>query len=529
MNEFIRSAPQKPGVYVFRDEKGVVLYVGKAKNIKNRMKQYFAGKPSENKTQVLVETVAHVDFFVTNNELEALILENHWIKKHQPPFNVMLKDSVHYPWIKFTNEEFSRLEIERLPKRALDKKSGYLGPFTDFRARKRTLYLVNNALKLRTCDPLPKRVCLRYHLKQCTAPCVGKVSPEEYAKQVEFAKLFYEGKGDKLVEILSEEMKLFSQAKAYEMALERRNMIRGIEGAQSEQHIEVIENQNRDAWAFRENDAGFVFELLQTRRGTLLGKKEFALARGVFDNDPLSEFVQGYYAEHEIPHEVLLPHVVPNSSALEKTFSAQSGRKVSIGSPSKGRGAKLLRLARENLELLSPGSESALRELQNALILAHVPRHIECFDVSHLGGRFNVAASVAFFDGRPDKKNYRQYRLQKVQRNDDYASMQEVVGRRLARLQKENRNLPDLLIVDGGKGQLSAAVQVLSDLGVRVPVAGLAKKNEELFVPARETPLVFPKGSPVFQLITQIRDEAHRFANRYRKKRVEMGLRKPKP
>ena len=519
------NAPHAPGVYLFKDGTGRIIYVGKAKDLKKRVSSYFYNKKLEGKTMRLVEAVHAVDFVITNNETEALILESNLIKKFQSKYNVDLRGSYRYPFVKITEEAFPRIEVVRAPKKNVEGSKNVFGPFVDASARKRMVELVEKSFKIRTCGKLPNRACLRYYMGHCLAPCIGNISEEDYGKNVEKAKKFFSGERKELTNELETEMKDLASKRLFELAILKRDALKAISSEPEKQMVDVFTSKNRDFIACRKTSESFSIQLFNFRRGTLYGKKSFVFRSGLVEKDILEDFFLNYYSEHKPPHEIVLQELPQNADEIENSLSELAGHAVHLVVPVRGENKRILELVEKNLDFSAGPSKNPLEEIKNALFLPTVPRLIECFDVSHLGGSDTTASMVSFLEGKPNKAQYRQFKIRKVRGIDDYAAMQEVVGRRYKRVLAEKLPIPDLILIDGGKGQLSAVLSVLKDLGLNVPVVGLAKREEELFVPARQTAIVLAKNNPGLQVLMNVRDEAHRFANRYRKKLREKSLR----
>ncbi len=517
--------PSAPGVYLMKDGAGKIIYVGKAKDLKKRVGSYFHNKKLDDKTLGLVGEVESMDFIITNNDTEALILESNLIKKFQGKYNVELRLSYRYPFVKITNEAFPRIEVVRGPKDSVGKAKNVFGPFVDGTARKKMIEFVEKTFKIRTCRTMPKRACLKFYMGQCTAPCIGNISKEEYAKNVEKAVQFFSGKKGELLSELEKEMKQFSDKRLFELAIEKRDALFAVSGTAQKQSVERFSSKDQDFISFHKTPEGFHIALFNYRRGTLHGKKSFNFASPLVGADILEDFLLNFYAQVRPPNEIVLQEMPNNSIEIQDTLSKTAGYNVLLTVPQKGEKRKILALVEKNLDYSMNPKNDPLVELKNALFLPVLPRVIECFDVSHLGGKNTVASMVSFLEGKPNKAQYRQFRIRLSEGGDDYAAMQEVVGRRYGKLKFEKEKMPDLVLIDGGKGQLSAAQKIIHELGLFLPVVGLAKREEELFIPARQTPIVLGKNSAALKVLMRVRDEAHRFANRYRKKLVEMETR----
>jgi len=511
------SLPENPGCYLYSDEAGTIIYVGKAKNLKKRVSSYFFKKDHDPKTKSLVARIASVDVVVTDTETEAFLLENTLIKKHQPKYNIDLKDAKRYAWIELTKEKFPRLVIAR-------KTTGdgtFFGPFVSAAERDYVLKVAKKVFHLRTCRKIPKRPCLRHHMQSCSAPCTGTVSPEEYDENVKKATLLLKGKAHELLEELKTEMAARSAAEDFERALVLRNEINAIGHLADRQHVERQREYDQDVIAYQVTDGKVYLTAFNVERGSLSNKQEFTFDAG--GEDFFEEFLVQYYSEREPPKELILDH--ETDPALAGFLSVKKGKQVDINVTQRGEKRQLLDLAQKNLEIAFFRDTLKGAELGTALHMDNPPSVIECFDISHLSGTAMVGSMVQFRDGKPDKSNYRRFKIKTVEGIDDFASIAEVVKRRYKRLTEEHVPFPDLVIIDGGRGQLSAAQEALATLGVTgQPVIAIAKREEEIYMPGDSLPLRLDKKSIALRYIEEIRDEAHRFAITYnrllRKKKV---------
>ena len=519
--------PTNPGVYLYKDEAGEILYVGKAKNLRSRVKSYFSSIGQPIKTRQLVTRIRQIDWVIVNNELEALLLENKLIKQHTPKYNVNLKDAKTYAYISLTREPYPRILTSRKVSRKLES----FGPYTDGFTRQDLQRLVVKVFKVRTCKTLHKRACLNYHIHLCDAPCVGKISAEDYAEQVRQARRFLGGNYQATVEYLSKKMKEASAAQQYETALELRNQIASIRLVTQRQIVDNERRFDQDVLVFRQVGEKMLAVQMGVRKGVLLGKKEFSV-----DLQPMieQEFLKAFYTTNQIPREILLNKPcwqgVEEKKALEEFLSAKRLAPVSLKIPRRADKLALVKLAEKNLEA-SIDADPALIELQNSLDLPTLPRIIESFDISNLGTEHVVSGMVTFKDAKPDKKNYRKFKIKTFKGQDDFAAVNEVVFRRYKRQLDEKNPLPDLVMIDGGPGQVSAAKVALQGLGLQVPLIGLAKEHEEIYLPDESAPRAFNKNSRMMLLLRKIRDATHDFSIGYNRKRREMKIReefKPK-
>lgn len=519
------SVPKDPGVYLFKDENGKIIYVGKAKNLRSRVRSYFSNAPKPAKTQQLVSRTSSLDWIVVDNEVEALLLENKMVKQHQPRYNISLKDSKTFAYISFTREAFPRV----LTSRRVSPKMESYGPYTDAVMRRDLQRLVTKVFKIRTCRTLPKRACLNLHISVCTAPCVGNVTEEQYRKQVEQARSFLKGNYNQTTQELAAQMDAAAKEQKYELALELRNQIASIQLLTQRQIVDRERRFDQDVVAFKRFGEKVLAVQMGIRKGVLLGKTQFTV-----DLQPQveQEFLKAFYTANPIPREILLNKTcwtdLQERTALEEFFSAKRGAPVNLTIPGSGDKLALVKLAEKNIE---SNVDAALVDLQAVLNLPTIPRVIECFDVSNLGQEHAVSGMVRFTDAKPDKKNYRKFKIKTVTGQDDFASINEAVTRRYKRLTEENAPMPDLVVVDGGLGQVSAAKTALQSLGLQIPIIGLAKEYEKIYLPNDPVPKRFDKNTQMMLLLRQIRDAAHKFSLGYNIKRRQMSMRntfKPK-
>jgi excinuclease ABC subunit C len=515
------DVPINPGVYLFKNDADEILYVGKAKNLRNRVKSYFLNKDQPIKTQQLVVNVRGIDFIIVNNEVEALLLENKLIKQHSPKYNISLKDAKSYAYIALTREAYPRILTSRKVSRKLES----FGPYTDGFTRRDLQRLIVRVFKLRTCKKLPKRACLNYHIHMCTAPCIGNASAEQYAEQVKQARNFLGGDYQQTIQQLSELMHEDSENQKFEEALELRNQIASIRLLTQHQIVDNERRFDQDVMAFKQFGQKVRVVQMGVRKGVLLGKKEFTV-----DLQPQveQEFLKAFYATNQIPREILLNKPCwqgnDEKTALQEFLSSKRCAPVTLTIPRRADKLGLVKLAEKNLELALE-VDCALVDLENELNLPTLPRVIECFDVSNLGQEHVVSGMVSFKDAKPDKKNYRKFKIKTFVGQDDFAAVNEVVARRYKRLLEEKASLPDLVVVDGGAGQVAAAKSALQSLGLQLPLIGLAKEREEIYLPDEQMPRCFDKNSRMMLLLRRIRDATHDFSLGYNKKRREMKLR----
>lgn len=495
-----------PGSYQFRDVNNRIIYVGKAKDLKKRVSSYFSKKDQDAKTKALVANIVSVDFIVTNSEKEALLLESTLVKKHLPKYNIDLKDSKRFAFIEITKEPYPRVILSR------DKSSGgeLFGPFTSGLERNLIIETINRHFQLRTCKRLPKRPCIRFHIGLCPAPCMGGISEAAYDVSLAKARLILRGETKELVDNLRAEMKQSSDAQDFERALILRDQIEALNTLEESQSMERKKRFDEDVIVFMVRDDQVFLLVFNIFRGTLNNKQEFVLD---YSEDFLEEFITRFYEDNSIPKEIILR--VALSRPLLDVLSEKCGSKVSAICPKQGEKRTLLELAEKNLEISFFGKSAKLERLRERLKLNATPNVIECFDISHLSGTSTVGSMAQFRGGIPYKSGYRRFRITTVESIDDFRSIAEVVRRRYARLTFEKAQMPDLIVIDGGKGQLGAALAELKKFNLRIPIISLAKRNEEIFAPGRPHPIILEKKDPALQLLQEIRDEAHRFAITY--------------
>ena len=503
----LATLPHNPGCYLFSDEAGTIIYIGKAKDLKKRVTSYFQKKDHDAKTEALVANIASLDLMLTNTETEALILENTLIKKHQPHYNIDLKDAKRFAYIELTKEPYPRIGIAR---RTTKGEATYFGPFVSAMARDEVLKVIKRIFAIRPCRKLPKRACLRYHMGSCSGPCIKAVTEEEYRVQVERASALLRGKSAELLRTLQDEMAERSQRMEYERAMTLRNQIAAIERLGERQHVARPRETDEDVIAYTVSGDTMYLMVFVVERGLLSGKQEYSFD---YREDAFDEFLVQYYADNIPPTELILPHEV--DEALPAYLSERKGKAVHVTVPKSGEKKKLLEMVEKNIEHSFLKNELKVKDLQANLNLPEPPAVIECFDISHLSGTSMVGSMVQFRNGVPDKKNYRRFLIKTVEGIDDFASIAEVVRRRYKRLVEEDAEMPDLIIVDGGKGQLSSATGVEEELGIDIPVVAIAKREEEIWLPGEILPLrLDPKGMAL-HYVQEMRDEAHRFAIAY--------------
>lgn len=548
--ENLRKLPKTPGVYIFYGASDYPIYVGKAIDIHSRVSQHFSRASTDYKDGFLSAQTTRIEYIVCDSEFEALLLENNLIKQHAPKYNIRLKDDKTYPLLKITlADEFPGIFVTR---KVASDGARYFGPYINGGYMNRSLKILRQAFPLRTCADVSrrKRACLDHHIGLCPAPCVGKISGEEYAKLVQNAALFLSGRIDEVAKRIETDMKSASAKQDFERAALLRDSLTALHELDDRtQKATGPPGQNQDVFGYA-RDADFVYvQALFVRRGKIVGHRQFRLSDkggAAKDAEIAAALISQYYqTAEEIPDEVVVPVKMDASEAplILEFLSKKAGGRVEIIVPERGQKRRLLEMAQRNAQeymlfstlegkTASRKAELALGELARVLRLKEKPHIIWCFDVSHISGKEMVGSQVEFRDGTPHKSGYRRFRIKTVEGVDDYAAMNEVVYRRFARAVKEPKNtesggnLPGLVIIDGGPGQLKSAKAALSQAGLgKIPIASLAKENEEIFMPHSAGPIALPRNSPALQLLQGARDEAHRFAITYhktvRKKRVE--------
>ena len=568
-SERLKATPAKPGVYLMRDETGDVLYVGKAAGLRSRVSSYFA--PSANlprKISNMVGKVADYEYIVTESEQEALILECNLIKEHQPPYNARLKDDKSYPFIKIdVSEDFPQVYITR---RVNKDGSKYFGPFASAGSVRRTLSLLKKLFPYRSCTKTitgnDARPCLDFHIHRCVGPCIGAVDKREYAEVIDQVVLFLEGKTNKVVGSIKKRMLDAAESLEFEKAAVLRDQLVAIEKVNEGQKVLHLTSENADVIATAPGNREAWVEVFFIRQGKLIGRDNFLMA-GTQDDEPdeiLTAFVKQFYdATPYVPPRILVQHPLEDADSIVEWLREKRKGSVRVHVPKRGEKRRLVEMVAENAEQGfeqlrlkqmsdTAAMDEAMSELQEALSLPHLPSRIECYDISNIQGKNAVGSMVVFEDGKPKKAHYRRFQIKSVDGVDDYSMMREMLTRRFKRLSQSRRPRdddaaqsesggktstknswgiePDLVLIDGGKGHLGAALQVFLELGINdIPLASLAKENEELFIPMMTEGILLPRNSQGLYLVQRARDEAHRFAITYHrerrsKKSVQSGL-----
>jgi len=533
------TLPSAPGVYMFKNSSGEIIYIGKAARLSHRVRSYFGSRiDPHTKDGRMVARIADLELLVTDSEVEALILEANLIKEHKPRYNVSLKDDKHYPYIKVTTDEpFPRILVVRKVEK---DKARYFGPFTSGKGMRRTIEFLARLFRIRSCNliiPPPKgrtyKVCLDYHIKRCDGPCEGFQSQEDYRSNIESVLMILSGKSKAVIEKLQAKMNAASDKMDYESAARIRDQIEAIESVLIKQKVDIGENLDRDIVALARESKLAVAVVLQLREGILIGRQDFQLSAEKEETDEaiVETFVTQYYNHQpNLPDQIFLPSDLTDEKVVADWLKQLKGSSIKLITPKKGENIKLVGLAAKNARLLlddlliqkrhmSERISKMVTSLKDELKLSKSPRSIVCFDISNTGQTDAVGSCVYFENARPKKSEYRHFKIKGVKGQDDFKMMREIIGRYFYRIKKESATPPDLVVVDGGKGQLSSALAELKYLGFQEqPVIGLAKRLEEVFVPNASDSLTISKSSPSLLLLKQIRDEAHRFAITYNRK-----------
>jgi len=534
LEEKVQSIPSQPGVYLMKDGAGKVLYIGKASSLSRRVRGYFGPNPRLHAlTPNLIPQVRDIDYIVTDNEIEALILENTLIKNHKPKYNVKLKDDKRYPYLKVSSEAFPRLSMVRSIERGNGK---YFGPYVHAKATRQTLKEITRVFPIRTCEldiqegKTDHRPCLDFHIGRCAGPCAGLISKEDYQEICKNVCLFLKGQEDAIIDAITEKMNDAAARMDFELAAQLRDRIASIQQILEKQKVSSSDGEDQDIIAFYKKGDEVCVQVFMVRGGKLIDREHFFLT-GTEDSteiDILTAFVGQYYQDASfVPKTIILQNEVEMPDAITAWLESRRGSSVTLLTPQKGKKLDMLEMAAKNAKIIleremeqkvyKQDDNPALIGLRDLLSLPRQPHRIDCFDISNLGGSLAVGSMVVFKDGEPEKSEYRRYRIKTVQGQDDFAMMREVVTRRFRSALTGETPAPDLAIVDGGKGQLNAAIKALNELGLedRQPIIGLAKQFEHIFLPDQSDPIILSKRDPVLHLLQRVRDEAHRFALAY--------------
>ena len=512
------NLPNKPGVYIMRDNTDTIIYIGKAKSLVKRVKSYFREKLDRPKTQILMSHFHSLEYIITNSEKEALILEANLIKKHRPRYNIQLKDDNRYPYVKITDEEYPRLVITR----NVTKNGVYFGPFTDVGSVKRTVKFLKSLFKIRTCRNM-NGPCLNSQIDLCYAPCDGRISKKQYSEIINKIDLFFQGKYSVIVKNLKKEMLEAADNEEFEKAAVIRDQISSIEEIMEKQFVELANDDlDQDVIAMALNKNEVIVIIMPIRNGKIVGRDDFLMSSSKYDSasEVMFAFIQQYYGyNRHVPKQILLEDDIDEKDLLEDWLSDLRGNKVKIKVPQKGVKLRLVKMAKKNAEIIKhqkKNMDNSLMELKKYLKLEKVPHVIEGYDISNISGKFAVGSKVSFKDGKPNKKMYKRFKMETPGPND-FAMMEELLTRRLKMIDKDPE--PDLIVIDGGKGQLGMACGVLEKLNLtHIPIIGLAKEFEEIYLPNSKRPIIIPKNNIALHLLQQVRDESHRFAITYHRK-----------
>lgn len=548
IDDKLKSLPTKPGIYEFIDNKGQILYVGKAINLRNRVRSYFQKSRSlDPRLLIMVKKVSDLEFIITDSDVEALILEANLIRKHKPRYNINLKDDKSYPYIRITSEDFPQVFPTR---RLIRDGSSYFGPYTNVKDMRNALATLKRIFSIRSCkynltpETIEKKkvdLCLDYYIKKCKGPCQGLQDKYDYLHIIENVKEFLRGKTSRLQIELEAEMHRLAEEQKYEDAARIRDKIDILEKYRNSQKIVMSDSKDRDIFAMASEDDDACAVIFKIREGKVINRVHYYLSSVLHkkSNEVLEQFINQYYTRtEEIPNEILLIDQIERKEIIEKWLTSRSDRPVKIILPKSGEKKKLVLMCEKNAKYLleelkiqkmkaRDNVPHVVNSLQRDLRLKKSPRRIECFDISNIQGTDPVASMVCFIDGRPKKSEYRKFAIKNKSTPDDFAMMREVVKRRYSRIIKEKKDLPDLIVIDGGKGQLSSALSVLKKLKIKdQPIIGLAKRLEEIFIPGYSDPQMLPKTSSSLKILQQIRNEAHRFAITFhRQKRKKRTIR----
>ncbi len=541
MSDKLKSLPAKPGCYLFKDKQGKIIYVGKAQILRSRVRSYFQeSRPAHPKLMALVKRIVDLEWIITDTEVEALILENNLIKEHKPRYNVSYRDDKSYPYIRITNENLPQVFVTR---RIIRDGSEYFGPYTDVKNVRYILRTVNRIFTIRSCkhnlsDEVIRagkvQVCLDYHIKKCKGPCQGLQTKQEYNQMIGQVRRFLKGYTDELVRDLKEEMNNLSANMDFEEAARVRDKLEMLDNYRNSQKMVQADQMDRDVVAVAKEHDDACAALFRIREGKVIGKmhKYISQVEWLGEEAIISSFIKKYYFDTaDIPREIYLAHLPEEKNSIESWLSERSARRVNLVIPKIGEKKKLLDMVSSNARFLLDELKlqklkakdympHSVKALQRDLRLTTLPKRMECFDISNFQGTDAVASMVLFENGKPKKSEYRRFKIHTKDTPDDFAMMREVIKRRYSRILREKKKMPDLIVVDGGKGQLSSALAVLTELDLKnQPVIGLAKRLEEVFLPGYPDAQMLPRTSSSLKLLQKIRDEAHRFAVTFHRER----------
>ena len=510
------TIPSDPGIYLMKDHAGKIIYIGKAKNLRKRVRSYFL-KNQNYKTQKMVEKIADIEFVLTDNESEAFLLESNMIKKHRPMFNIELKDQQRYTYLRLSDEMYPRLLVSRRTRsgKFLGKGKNF-GPFTHGSSKLLTIGTLRKAFQIRICKTLPKKVCLEYHLGNCEGPCEFKSAQDSYATHVAALEEVLKGKNQAKIfaDKLRDEMSHAAEMQQFERAKDIRDTLIRLGSLQTKQKMEYIRGSDEEYFGTALQDQTAIVMTFRMNNGVIKDSDKFFF--DLVGDNSFSNFLYQYYSTHRLPRFIVIDRNLKDKVILEDMFSAQRCLQVQIICPKKGKRKEILDLISKNIRMIqAKWGEPGLVDLRDEIGLPSVPNIIECFDISNHGDDFAVGAMVRFVNGRPDKSGYRRFKIKTVTGRNDFAMIGEVVKRRYLRLANEGAKMPDLILIDGGKGQLGAALNSIQALGLDIPCASLAKENEEIYIPNKRQPIIIPREKTALKILQYARDEAHRFSVAY--------------
>jgi len=513
------SIPEEPGIYLMKNSNDEIIYIGKAKNLKNRVKSYFS-KNENYKTQKLISKISDIEFVLTDNESEAFLLESNMIKRYRPIYNIELKDQQRYTYLRITDEKYPRLLVARRTRNGdFIGKGKIFGPFTKGSSKLLTIGSLRKSFKVRICKTLPKKACLEYHIGNCDAPCEFKSAQKEYDSNISDLESILKNKQlmKDYSKKLQKQMKDASDLQQFERAMEIRDTLQRLGSIDSGEKMESTKRSDEEFFGVRYGEQDAIIMTFRQTHGVIRDSEKFWFDL-VGDNN-FTNFIYQYYTTHEIPKTVVVSEEINEKASLEKALSDRADFQVKIIVGNKGKRKEMINLILRNLELIkNKDAEPGLVELKDLLKIPTIPRVIECFDISNHGDEYAVGAMARFVDAKPDKSGYRKFKIKTVTGRDDFSMINEIVSRRYWRLRKEKGTFPDLIVIDGGKGQLSAAMSALKDVGINTPCISLAKENEEIFVPKRSKPIIIEKNKDSLKILQYARDETHRFGVAYNRK-----------
>jgi len=510
------SIPKEPGIYLMKDSKDEIIYIGKAKNLKNRVRSYFL-KNQNYKTQKLVSKIADIEFVLTDNESEAFLLESNMIKRYRPTYNIELKDQQRYTYLRVTDEKFPRLMVARRTRNGNFLGKGKIfGPFTKGSSKLLTIGSLRKSFKVRICKTLPKKVCLEYHIGNCDGPCEFKEAQEEYGKNITDLESILKSKQQmkEFTKKLQKQMEDASESQQFERAIEIRDTLQRLGSIDSGKKMEDAKKSDEEYFGIIYGKQDAMIMTFRQTHGVIRDSEKFSF--DLIGDNNFTNFLYQYYTTHQIPKTIVTSEEIEEKESLVKALIDRAGFVVKIIVGNKGKRKEMIELIQRNLELIqNKDAEPGLVELRDVLRLPTIPRVIECFDISNHGDEYAVGSMARFVEGKPDKSGYRKFKIKTVSGRDDFAMINEIVGRRYSRLRKEKSDFPDLIVIDGGKGQLNAATAALKEVGIEVPCVSLAKENEEIFVPNKAKSIVIKKNKDSIKILQHVRDETHRFGVAY--------------